>query len=218
MGATTSTAMPRAQRHRHFQADKARAPDHDVPGVLARSTIARLSANERRYITWPPSAPGIGNRTGSAPVARSSAPNERPSHRRAGRYAAPNQSTPPGGRGASRFASRHRTRRARAESNRPAPRPPGNPSKIGTIDRRIRVGADHGERSVVASRRIRGRDTAAPPPTMTIEDGRADFSIAGACWALPSSPGQRCDRLAVDAPAGNRNRAPVRAAPRPCAG
>ena len=60
-----------AQRRRGLQPDEARA-DHDRPlRALALAMMARLSASERSVWTCFSPAPGIGKRTGSAPVASS---------------------------------------------------------------------------------------------------------------------------------------------------
>ena len=64
--------VARAQRSRHLEPDEARA-DHDRAARVPRPSamIARQSASERNTWTCGWSAPGIGSRTGSAPVASS---------------------------------------------------------------------------------------------------------------------------------------------------
>ncbi len=63
--------IPGAQRGGGFEPDKAR-PDHNrAARAVADAMIARQSASERSTWTWGWSAPGIGRRTGSAPVASS---------------------------------------------------------------------------------------------------------------------------------------------------
>ena len=78
-GATTSTSMlARAQRRGHLEPDEARADDDHalrrVPRARRSRCCRRTSADSS---TCPSAAPGMGRRTGSAPVAISSAPNER---------------------------------------------------------------------------------------------------------------------------------------------
>ena len=61
-----------AQRRRDLEPDEARADHNRAPRAFGQSMMARQSASERSVCTCGWSAPGIGSRTGSAPVASSS--------------------------------------------------------------------------------------------------------------------------------------------------
>ena len=83
-GATTSTSIPRSRSEAATSRPMKLAPT--TTACLAPlaftafptfSTMAWLSANDRSVNTGTGSAPGIDNRTGSAPVAISSAPKPR---------------------------------------------------------------------------------------------------------------------------------------------
>jgi hypothetical protein len=72
-GATTWTSMPRWRREAATSSPMKLAPITSARlADLACSMIARLSARLRSVWTWEGPAPGMGKRTGSAPVASSS--------------------------------------------------------------------------------------------------------------------------------------------------
>ena len=165
-GATTcDLQVARAQRRRHLHADEAGAHDDRALGAAWRAAMmARLSASVRSVWTCGWSAPGSGGRTGSAPVASSSASQatSRPSAS-VSLLGRPDRWPPPARRAPARSSARRRTRAGAAGSTLRARCRPGSPW-TGSGDRRAAiVGAEQQDLAVVAlaaqrlGRRFAGR-------------------------------------------------------------